>query len=58
MMKADCQHCGVHLGDIGDELHDVFKFCPFCGERILPVFHTEGNGIDADDLDEVGANKG
>ena len=36
-MKADCQHCGVHMGEIGDELATIYKYCPYCGARIMPV---------------------
>jgi DNA-directed RNA polymerase subunit RPC12/RpoP len=40
-MKADCQHCGVHIGEIGDEPHAMYKFCPYCSRRILPVMFDE-----------------
>jgi len=36
-MIADCPHCKVHIGEIGDEFHEMYKYCPYCGEPIAPV---------------------
>jgi len=44
-MRADCQHCHVHIGDIGsfDDPGSLMKYCPYCGDRIMPIACAKGD---------------
>ena len=41
-LVCDCQHCGVCFVQPHDPT-GWYRFCPYCGERVLPHFHAGGD---------------